>query len=182
MALEPLCQNETGLYLGLVSKRYLLVPITINTRKWLYNPHHWQFLWMFQPSPQLRNVEKAGLQLQCISTCLYLVDCWSHTFVMLNYKLPRPQLAPRINSFVTQHLLTWEPGIPLLSKWNQRLFGAGFYLNKCSSICYSVHNELQSTGIYGVMVIFSNTPILYIVYTVEPLTFWDQLYFCPQLS
>ena len=67
--LETQRQNETGLYSGLASIKYLPVPTTRSTRKWPYKPHNWQFPWMFRPSAwflQLRNVEKAGLQIATV--------------------------------------------------------------------------------------------------------------------
>ena len=55
---------------------------------------------MFRPSPQLRNVEKAGLLMTTTRkhSC-FTVNDWPHPFTMLiHVELPRPQLAPSLYS------------------------------------------------------------------------------------
>ena len=129
-------------YLGPASIKYLLVPTIRSTRKWPYKPHNRQFPWTFQPSPQLRNVEKAGLQIATThehSLQFDLVDDWPDPFVMFSIRWTATPTA------VTQRLLTWEPSIPPASKRDQHLFRVGFYLSKystCTCTCTWLYNSL----------------------------------------
>ena len=92
----------------------------------MYKPRNWQFPWTFQPSPQLRNVEKAGLQIAA----------------MREHSLrPRGWLAtPLHNVWYTFncHAHSWHPGIYWLESlvYSRLLNGTGIYSEPASM--YSV--------------------------------------------
>ena len=62
-------------------------------------------------------------ELQCLSTHFNYMADWPRPFTMLSIHWTAMPTA------CSQHLLTWEPGIPPASKWDQCLFRGGF----CSS-------------------------------------------------